>query len=97
MAKWSKMRNTYPTDSFNLLYINNRKTDEDIDQTLVSKRSLQIGWMKTNCPKYLFYNPCPHYYVLEADKNRIPQVLLQAKCKCRKSSIRDTTMAMNQG
>lgn len=88
-AKFSRMKSTYLTDSFNILYINNRKTDEDINQTFVSKRSLKIGWMNTNCPKELFHNPCPHYYVLEVDKNRIPQVFLQAKCKCTKCSLSD--------
>ena len=73
---------TYFSDSFNQLYLSSRKNYHDIDKRFISQKSMKIGWTSKTCPHFSYYNPCPHYLQLDVDENRIPKVLLKAKCKC---------------
>lgn len=56
----------------------------DVDSKWKHSRSLNIT--ESTCPTHHHHveTPCPHYYVLDVDENRIPKVILQAKCKCDK-------------
>lgn len=82
-------RGSYFSDSFNLLYKHYKKTDRQIPAEFKSNRTLNFDWIPKMCPLERNDNPCPHYYVLDVDDNRIPKILLQAKCRCSECSIND--------
>lgn len=84
-----KNRSRTYSDSFNILYINEKKNYYQIDDKFKSQRTMHISWLNKNCPKYDYENPCPHYFALDVDDNRIPNVLLQAKCKCSECLQKD--------
>lgn len=82
-------RGSYFSDSFNLLYKHNKRTDRQIPAEFKSNRTLNFEWIPKMCPLERNDNPCPHYYALDVDDNRIPKMLLQAKCRCSECSLND--------
>ncbi|XP_052074442.1 uncharacterized protein LOC127712179 [Mytilus californianus] len=60
-----------------------RSTNEG--QKYVHKRHISDDPKEGRCPRNKYVEEsCPHYFVLDVDDNRIPEVILQAKCKCSK-------------